>query len=434
MYGEAMSMKRSAIRWGRAALLAAALAACSTTPDAPDLPLGDRLESDMKDDGTWGSALTCKTIPSFPRLVSPRITISLNGLTLHLVDPATGFDKVFPVGVGAIDKDTTQSTFGESLTYYPTLATGKNDFTLVTANIQPCKTWWTDPDTGQKSPVFAGLPFMPFYGGYAMHGPIDNFRAPNGGNLRRGFVSHGCVRMEAADVLEVYARVRGVARVPVHLQREPERDASGARIDLAQRWIGAECTDDSDCNFAGGFCKANPYSERGYCTARCTSTCADRAGAPTTFCVADPDDATQGICTFKTGGQMPDCRAADHFVAVTRSRFHQTVQAPVCLPGSPGWVGDHCFAAIDCKAGLTCGGASGSSPGLCTQPCARVCPDQPGWPQTFCSREASVASSATCLRVCTPASNASECPGGTACVSHTRESDPGTAKYVCVPM
>ena len=32
---------------------------------------------------------------------------------------------------------------------------------------------------------FAGLPFLSFYGNYAIHGPIDNYRAPNGGNLRR---------------------------------------------------------------------------------------------------------------------------------------------------------------------------------------------------------------------------------------------------------
>lgn len=59
--------------------------------------------------------------------------------------------------------------------------------------------------------------------------PIDNYRAPSGGNLRRGYVSHGCIRMEAAGVLEVYARIRGVGSVPVHVQRAPERE--GERVD-----------------------------------------------------------------------------------------------------------------------------------------------------------------------------------------------------------
>ena len=42
-----------------------------------------------------------------------------------------------------------------------------------------CKMWWTDPDTKEISPVYAGLPFIRLNGpptlGYAIHGPIDKY-------------------------------------------------------------------------------------------------------------------------------------------------------------------------------------------------------------------------------------------------------------------
>jgi hypothetical protein len=389
-----------------------------------DLPLGDRLAEDQKADGNWGAALTCKPAPDLPSLVNPRITISLDGLTLHLSDPASGYDKVFPIGVGAIETDQSSANFGESKTYEPLLY-GRQDYAITPSSIQPCKSWWTDPETGVKQPVFAGLPFMSWDGPYAVHGPIDNFRAANGGTLRRGFVSHGCVRMEAADVLEVYARIKSVAKTPVHVQREPERLADGSRADVPARWVGAECDSDSDCNFTGGICAHNDYSDRGFCSLRCTSTCPDRPNLPPTFCVADPDDATKGLCVNKMTAVNQDCRPYDHFVARSVNRFKQTVRATVCVPGSPGWVGDHCLAASDCQNGTTC-----SPAGICTEACSRYCPDEPGWPSTFCAADADLGNG--CLRTCTPASNASECPADSDCVQRTRAGG-GSVKYVCVP-
>ncbi|HEY3359378.1 MAG TPA: L,D-transpeptidase [Polyangia bacterium] len=402
------------------------------TAAVDDMPLGDVSADDMKADGNWGAALTCKPVPALPRLTKPRITVSLNGLTLRLSDDAGGFNKVFPIGPGAIEHGETAAGHGESKSYYPVIAAGTHDFAITPSSIQPCKTWWTDAATGEKSPVFAGLPFMSWSGAYAIHGPVDNYRAANGGNLRRGFVSHGCIRMEAADVLEVYARIKGVAKVPVHVQREAERDANGARIDVPARWLGAECAVDADCNFTGGFCKANRYSGRSFCSVRCTSTCADRAGLPTTFCVTDPDDATKGLCVPKMVAQNEDCRPLDHFVARTVARFKQPgVTATACVPGSPGWVGDHCFADSDCQTGNSCEGATASAPGQCTQGCTRYCPDMPGWPSTFCVNDPALGGAA-CARECTPASNASECPGDTSCVPRTRNGDAATTRNVCL--
>lgn len=397
-------------------------------PGADDLPVGDLGGDDAKADGNWGAATTCKPVPNLPRLVKPEITVSIDGLTLHLVDRTTGFDKVFPVGVGARDTDETSLTYGESLSYYPLAAYGKQDFVIKPSTIQPCKVWWTDPETGEKLPVFAGLPFLSWSGSYAIHGPIDNYRAPSGGNLRRGYVSHGCVRMEAADVLEVYARIKGVASVPVHVQREPERTAAGPRIELASRWIGAECSRDADCNYTGGVCKTNRWGGRGFCSARCTTTCADRAGQPATFCVADPDVAGAGMCVPKHTAVDAGCRPFDHLVPATRSRPTQpSVTAQVCVPGSPGWVGDRCLTDSDCTAGTSC------KAGVCTMSCDRFCADQPGWADTFCARADILGSGGRCARQCTPSSNASECAGGTVCTAVGRNGAPATVRNVCLP-
>ncbi len=309
-----------------------------------DLPLGDLDDGDMKADG-WGAATTCKEIPDLPLLADPAITISIDGLTLHLTDRAGDYDAVFPVGVGDINLTQGETTYNESRSMFPPLADGTSDFAIKTTdtyNFNPCRIWWTDSATGDQVPVFAGLPFLRWRGAYGIHGPITNYRAANGGVLKRGYVSHGCIRMEAADIVEVYARVRGVTRVPVRVQREPERDVAGARVDVPDRWIGAECYADADCPFEGGFCAANAYGGRGFCTKQCTSYCPDREYRPETFCVTDPDDTERGICTIKETSLNHECRPQDHFVAVEQSRFSQPWKAArVCMPGSRGWIGDH---------------------------------------------------------------------------------------------
>jgi len=392
-----------------------------------DLPLGDLSDSDLKADGAWGHALECKPIPDLPQLIAPHITVSLEGLTLHLTDPASSYDRVFPIGPGAVDATTTDLEFGESLSYYPVLKTGGGDFTITPSSTTPCKTWWTDPDTGEKIPVFAGLPFMSWFGNYAIHGPVDNYRAANGGALRRGYVSHGCIRMEAADVLEVYGRIKDVAKVTVHVQRARERNADNTIVDLPAKWVGSACTQDSDCDYADGFCATNRYSERGFCSARCTQFCTDRPGYPSTFCVADPDAAGQGMCVAKAVAQNYDCRPYESFaVAAAQPRLNQpSVKADVCLPGSQGWVGDHCLADADCKNGTTCLGATADKAGICSMACALYCSDEPGEADTFC------AAGGNCERQCTPSSNGAECPSDMACGTAARNGQPGTVRNVC---
>ena len=196
-----------------------------------DMPVGDVQDDFKADDGGWGSALQCKPVPNLVPLKQPKITLSIDGLTLHLQDPITGFDKVYPVGPGQTETNPNSGEYGESHSYYPVAATGRNDFKITPGTIQTCKTWLTNDD-GSRTPVFAGLPFLSFYGNYAIHGPIDNYRAPNGGTLRRGYVSHGCFRMESADIVEVYARIKNVAHVPVHLAGVDRRLPCGERLQL----------------------------------------------------------------------------------------------------------------------------------------------------------------------------------------------------------
>jgi hypothetical protein len=303
-----------------------------------DLPLGDGV--DLKADGDWGPYATqCKAIPTRPALVNPRITISITGLTLHLTD-ATGFSRVYPVGVGAINHSAGETTFDRSLSLYPVLTTKSTKFTIKTSRVDPCKVWWTDPATRQKSPVFAGLPFLPWYGSYGIHGPITEYQQQNGGKLQRGYVSHGCVRMEAADVAEVWAYVRKASEVPVTVQAELERPTSGAlAVDLDQRWILSECATSADCNYSGGLCVPRAGSARGFCSAACTGYCNyDKYGYPVTFCVPPASignfTATTGFCTNKSSDFDDSCRRYDGMRSASNTpRFSQpSVKSTVCLP------------------------------------------------------------------------------------------------------
>ena len=403
-----------------------------------DLPLGD--VDGLKADGSWGAATTCKAIPVLTPLADPAITVSLDGLTLHLVDRQGTYDKVFPIGPGAIEDF-------KSLTPVSTSAPGgvfwaRGDATPVqdgpTAKqavwgwSYSCRMWWTD-DKGQKSPVFAGLPFIRLDGapggGYGIHGPIDQFTLPTGGNLRRGFVSHGCVRMAAADIVEVFALIQG-HKTPVRIQKAIEMTEAHVAVDIADRWLLGECASDSDCAFPGGFCKLNHWSGRGFCTASCTGACPDRAGQPTSFCVTDPDDVTKGICTLKPAKTNNGCRRFDGFSELASvKRFGSTKKSPACLPGTEGWVGDTCFANADCTSGA-CEQVDGGPVGVCVKACTASCSDQAGgFASTFCVKNP-LGNGGICTARC---SNNDDCSQGTTCEAEPKNGQSGPTKTVCLP-
>ncbi len=324
--------------------LCLALAACGpahewTGEEGTDLPLGELGPADdLGKADAWGYATQCKPIPApTATLGAPRIVVSLKGLTLHLTDDLNpAFERVYPIGPGAINTRPGETTTGRSLSMYPPLATKKKDFTIKTSTVNPCKIWWTDPETGTKSPVFAGMPFIPWYGSYGIHGPITGYAAKNGGQLQRGFVSHGCLRMESADVLELWSLIRSKATVPVRIEEELERRKDGLAVDLKQRWLLSECRVDADCNYAGGLCLGKSATTgRGFCSVRCSGTCSyDKYGYPVSFCVADASTPGQGMCTLKASLFNWDCKPYSGFRSARAvPRFGGVLaKADVCLP------------------------------------------------------------------------------------------------------
>ena len=438
------------VRFFLAAAALAALGACAddiatddaTAPVSSDeLPIGNI--DDLKTDGGWGPALECKPIPEVESLVAPEIVVSLDGLTLHLTDAASGYDKVFPIGPGAIEDGASRTPTSEKApggVFYARLdkpsVTDNANGTMPWAYSYSCRRWWQDPDTGKNIPVFAGLPFIRLEGaptlGYAMHGPIDSYTLPNGGKLRRGYVSHGCIRMESTDIVEIYGRCLG-HKVPVRVQREVERRADGLAVDLEQRWILSECATDADCNYDGGTCRQNPYNGRGWCTAACTKYCSyDKFGYPTSFCVTDPEDDTKGVCTLKSSSLNNACaRYPGVTLSVGEPRFGQaSVSADVCVPGSAGWIGDACYTDLDCGlASGTCAldGAADGEPGHCTVPCQKYCPDMPGQPSTFCVTGPD--GEGRCVAKC---GAADVCSTGTCSPGTPRHNQPSVTATVCL--
>lgn len=436
--------------WMVAALISLTAVSCAGVEDEPEygeegtpgdeLSLGDIDGLDeIKADG-WGYATVCKAIPDLEPLRDPYIVISLEGLTLHLVDRAGTYDRVFPIGPGAIKNGVSLTPVSTSrpngLFYTRTdlaqVIDGPTSQTARWGYNYSCKIWWKD-EAGRWSPVFAGLPFIrlegPSSSGYGIHGPIDRYSQADGGDLRRGYVSHGCIRMESADLVEVYSLIQG-HRTPVRIQQAVERDANDRAFDIENRWIMSECVEDTDCG-AGLFCEQNPYSGRGFCTQACQQYCPDRYGYPTTYCVQNPMGGNSGICVFKATDLNNRCRRYDHFTEVQGVyRYNQrTNRADVCLPGSEGWIGDRCLTAADCVTGR-CDAVDGGPEGICTQSCSRYCPDQAGgYAETFCIAEED-GEAGMCSSRCW--SN-DDCPMGTTCESSPRYSQPSVVRQACVP-
>lgn len=442
------------MRWNRLlGVLLLVLAGCGgdettggATPAGPaegeELAIG--AIDDLKADGAWGFATECKDIPVVEPLVDPMIVVSLDGLSLHLVDRAGDYDQVFAIGPGAIEDGTSLTPLSlgtpEGLFHLrmdkpigaQTTDPDYNPWTLAYS----CRIWWTNNETGQKIPVFAGLPFMRLEGApslaYAIHGPVDSYTLPSGGRLTRGFVSHGCIRMEAADVKEVFGRCLG-HKVPVRVQRSIERLADGTAVDIPGPWFLSECVEDADCAYDGGICHANPYSGRGFCTRSCMQFCPDRSGQPESFCVADPDDDEAGICTLKGSKLNNHClRYPGIAFAPGTHRFHQEgITADVCLPGSDGWIGGPCFSDLDCAPFEgTCEGADvpAERPGFCTEACTKYCPDATGLPGTFCVDDG--AAGGLCAQKCILED---DCPFGYACTDDVpRFGEPTVSAGVCL--
>jgi hypothetical protein len=153
--------------------------------------------------------------PPSVRLGAPRIVVSLDGLVCRLFDAQGDFESVYPIGVGVREDRT-----GESIT--------------------PLGDYRTHPDNGDGwfyiwerwvPEYFAGFPFLRIDARssdnamtYGLHGPIT-------AELKRGYVSHGCIRMRGDDVRELFRIVYASPPAQVRIQKEPEYSRYGILYD-----------------------------------------------------------------------------------------------------------------------------------------------------------------------------------------------------------
>lgn len=202
-------------------LAALAVGCADSVPgDDPEVGSGEGVDYDADnpnanlDDGK--SDAPHYQIPSdLPMLVAPEIIVSLDGLTVHLFDRATGFQEVYPAGVGM------KSSRGLSITPTGHFKSGANSN----------DGWWYVPRRTVPD-YFGGFPFLRTTARnsagantYALHGPITT-------TLIRGYVSHGCVRMRGMDIVRLFWMVKSHPSTPITIQREVELDAMGKKVDV----------------------------------------------------------------------------------------------------------------------------------------------------------------------------------------------------------
>lgn len=202
-------------------VVAATLTACAAPDLGPDPEQGSYEGVAEDEDPTLPMDDGKADIPRYqiptdlPELAAPEIIVSLDGLTVHLFDRETGFNEVYPAGVGVLNSR------GRSITPTGHFQSGPDI----------ADTWWYV--ARRTNPVyFAGFPFLRLTAEnsngantYALHGPITE-------TLVRDYVSHGCVRMESGDVIRLFWLVNQFASTPVTIQREIEVDAVGDPVDV----------------------------------------------------------------------------------------------------------------------------------------------------------------------------------------------------------
>ncbi len=344
---------RALTRFACIALLLAA--GCVAMPAAPadetdpQAGLTDGEPFDERDDAPadWGAKFDRPApyrVPAdLPELVAPEVIVSLDGLTVHLFDRETGFSRVYPAGVGVLGGS------GRSIT-----PTGH-----FTTSADASDGWWYTA-TRWEPAYFEGYPFLRItarnsrgYNTYGLHGPITD-------PLRRGYVSHGCVRMDHEDIVELFFLVKDHPATPVTIQQEVEVDAVGRPVDLGSEialfapgervvygasvgprdgvgFVGDACGSDAEC---GGYAGASDVycHPAGFCTQKCEGYCPDLAGRAGTFCAADPTaPSPTGLCVSKVGPENAECATVAGTVPEDAARFAGASGAPaatarVCLP------------------------------------------------------------------------------------------------------
>jgi hypothetical protein len=117
-------------------------------------------------------------------------------------------------------------------------------------------------------------------------------------------------------------------------------DGTCVKVNEDYGFIGAACTADSDCSFAGGKCllEDDGYA-RGHCTQSCASVCPDRDNVPVTFCttVQRPSAAPTCFaqCDYQQYPNTNGCRPDYSCVSASRAGDAEVFRA-VCVPTSWG--------------------------------------------------------------------------------------------------
>ena len=227
-----------------AALAAMFLCACDPVTTAEwtaewidEEPAGEGVAFDAENpnaDLELGKADLPKTyqVPEdLPDLQRPEIIVSLKTKTVHLFDRATGFSAVYPTGPGQLGADGTSITPSG---FYQTHSNTEDSWYFIGRRYAPS--------------YFGGFPFLRLdilnsdgAHTYGFHGPIT-YSCEGGGSgcdledrtwfLVHDYVSHGCMRMEVDDIVELFWSVREIPSVPVAIVDGFERDAAGDIVDL----------------------------------------------------------------------------------------------------------------------------------------------------------------------------------------------------------
>ncbi|MCA9525619.1 MAG: L,D-transpeptidase [Myxococcales bacterium] len=370
-----------------------------------------------------------------PPLENPHIVVSLAGFTVELIDEATGFHKVYPTGVGARGSNGRSYTPVGEFTTHPDVS----------------NSWFWYPRRYQPA-YFDGLPFMRITARnsagnqtYGFHGPITQ-------TLQRGYVSHGCMRMRAEDIIELYYIMREHPGAKVKIQAEKRLTPEGSVVDVTPRdqdpvaaYRAGVCADWTAG--AGEAIEAGTLEEQILCEGKASYTITVAAGERVNAQVA-----ARGPVRLEIEGQGAldgaDSRLTDGaHVADASLRFAEAGEVTIRVIGAAtlfdlavstvplgqaepvdGWIGDGCGASLECGEGeLSC--LADLPGGLCTDACERFCPDRAGAAGTFCV-DLGFSDGGRCVATC---GSDADCRDGYACQSMPRYNEAAVSRSVCVP-
>jgi hypothetical protein len=257
-------------------LLAGAVGACDAGegPEIIDLePEGEGAafdeenpDADLEGAGKADQVRTYEVPTDLPHVERPEIIVSLATRTVHLFDRTTGVSRVYPTGPGKMGSS------GRSWTpdgFFETWPDASDPWGYIERR--------TSPD------YFGGFPFLRLtavnsngHNTYGLHGPIT-YTCPEGGSgcsllerqwfLIHDYVSHGCMRMEADDIVELFWTIRDIPSVPIAIFDDVELDAEGNVVDLGMTpalWEPGESITYGECGT-----RADPYDTGGWAPQRC---------------------------------------------------------------------------------------------------------------------------------------------------------------------